>query len=33
MILMGLACYALVSLLQLAKIQRIPKSDALKNVE
>jgi putative ABC transport system permease protein len=33
MILMGLACYALVSLLQLAKIRRIPKSDALKNVE
>jgi putative ABC transport system permease protein len=33
MILLGLACYGGVSLVQLLKIRRIPKSDALKNVE
>jgi putative ABC transport system permease protein len=33
MIVLGLICYAAVSVLQLVKIQRIPKSDALKNVE
>lgn len=32
-ILLGIACYAVVALLQLVKINRIPKSDALKNVE
>jgi putative ABC transport system permease protein len=33
MIVLGLACYAFVSLLQLIKIRRIPKSDALKMLE
>jgi putative ABC transport system permease protein len=33
MIVLGLICYGAVSVLQLVKIQRIPKSDALKNVE
>jgi putative ABC transport system permease protein len=33
MIVLGLICYGLVSILQLVKIRRIPKSDALKNVE
>jgi putative ABC transport system permease protein len=33
MIVLGLVCYGAVSVLQLVKIQRIPKSDALKNVE
>ncbi|MBO5509100.1 MAG: FtsX-like permease family protein, partial [Lachnospiraceae bacterium] len=32
-ILLGIACYTVVALLQLVKINRIPKSDALKNVE
>jgi putative ABC transport system permease protein len=33
MIVLGLICYGAVSVLQLVKIQRILKSDALKNVE
>jgi putative ABC transport system permease protein len=33
MIVLGLICYGAVSILQLVKIQKIPKSDALKNVE
>jgi putative ABC transport system permease protein len=33
MIVLGLICYGFVSILQLVKIGRIPKSDALKNVE
>lgn len=33
MFLYGVVCYAFVSLLQMIKINRIPKSDALKNVE
>jgi putative ABC transport system permease protein len=32
-IFLGILCYALVAALQLFKIRRIPKSDALKNVE
>jgi putative ABC transport system permease protein len=33
MIVLGLICYGVVSALQFVKIQKIPKSDALKNVE
>jgi putative ABC transport system permease protein len=33
MILMGIGCYIVTALLQLYKIKKIPKSDALKNVE
>jgi putative ABC transport system permease protein len=33
MIVLGLLCYGVVSVLQLVKIRNIPKSDALKNVE
>jgi putative ABC transport system permease protein len=33
MVIVGLICYIAVSLLQLVKIQQIPKSDALKNAE
>jgi putative ABC transport system permease protein len=33
MIVLGILCYAAVSVLQLIKIGKIPKSDALKNVE
>jgi putative ABC transport system permease protein len=33
MIVLGLICYAAVSVLQLVKIGKIPKSDALKNME
>jgi putative ABC transport system permease protein len=33
MVIVGLVCYGVVSLLQLVKIRRIPKSDALKNTE
>jgi putative ABC transport system permease protein len=33
MIVLGLICYGVVSVLQLVKIRKIPKSDALKNVE
>jgi putative ABC transport system permease protein len=32
-IFLGILCYALVAAFQLFKIRRIPKSDALKNVE
>lgn len=33
MVVIGIACYAVVAALQMFKISRIPKSDALKNVE
>jgi putative ABC transport system permease protein len=33
MVLLGILCYGVVSVLQLIKIRKIPKSDALKNVE
>ena len=33
MVVMGIVCYAVVAVLQLVKISKIPKTDALKNVE
>ena len=33
MVLLGIVCYAVVAVLQLVKISKIPKTDALKNVE
>jgi putative ABC transport system permease protein len=33
MVVLGIFCYLFVAVLQFIKIQRIPKSDALKNVE
>ena len=33
MVILGIVCYAVVAVLQLVKISKIPKTDALKNVE
>ena len=32
-LILGIVCYAVVAVLQLVKISKIPKTDALKNVE